>query len=671
MSLAEKNREPERPPVLPTRVPTHVDPADRQRSEARQRRWMALLTALCAVALGVGWLVERFEFAPSAAQITLAIVAFGAGGGLSTARALRGLYHGTVSIDLLMVTAAVGAAAVGAWIEGGILLFLFSLSSTLEQFALHRTRRAIEALLDLRPAEATVRRPDGERRIPAAEIEIGDVVVVRPGERLPADGVVVVGTSSVDQSPMTGESIPVDKTVGDAVFAGTLNQEGAIEIRATRLPGDTTLQRIIRLVEEAQNQKASSQRFTDWFGQRYTIGVFGAALLAVVIPWLVLGNNLDAAFYRAMTILVVASPCAVVISIPAAILSAIARGARDGVLFKGGAHLERAATITAVAFDKTGTLTVGRPTLTAVRAARGIDPDTVLRLAASGECRSEHPLARAVTDAARSRNIFFLPCASLEAIVGHGIRARLESGDVWVGKKSLMMKLGLAVPADLDASAVESAMAGQTVMYVADSSRVLGIIAAADTLRPTARETIERLRCLGIKTITMLTGDNETVARAIASQLGISHDAELLPEDKLRIIQRMRGEGEAVAMVGDGINDAPSLATATLGVSLGGASTDVALETADLVLMGSDLRRLPEAIGLARRMNQIIRQNLVFAFSVMALLLIATFVEALRLPFAVVGHEGSTVLVILNGLRLLSASPSPTSRRGSRPAASA
>jgi Cd2+/Zn2+-exporting ATPase len=612
---------------------------------------MALLTATCALSLATAFVGDRLGLLPISVVVALAVVAYLAGGGFSGARAIGELAHGQLSIDLLMVTAAAGAASVGAWAEGGILLFLFSLSNTLEKFALHRTRRAIEALLDLRPQEATVRRNGRDERIPTAALVVGDVVIVRPGERIPADGVVAAGVSSVDQSPMTGESVPVDKRIGDPVFAGTLNQEGALEVKATRPPNDTTLQRIIRLVEVAQSEKAESQRFTDWFGRRYTIGVFSAALLAIVIPSLVLGESMATAFYRAMTILVVASPCAVVISIPAAILSAIARGARGGILFKGGAHLERAATIRSVAFDKTGTLTVGRPTLTAVCAAEGVDERTVLQLAASAESRSEHPLARAIVEEAGARGIPLLPCTKLEAVVGHGIIARSDSRTIVVGKRQLVERRGLTPPQEIEAGVAELARQGQTVMYVADESRVLGLVAAADTLRPTAVEALERLRQLGVRDLVMLTGDSSAVAAQIASQLDIKYHAELLPEDKMRVVEAL---GSQVAMVGDGINDAPSLAAASLGVSLGGSSTDVALETADLVLMGNDLRRLPEAIGLARAMNRIIRQNLVFAFSMMAVLLIATFVVSLRLPFAVVGHEGSTVLVILNGLRLLS-----------------
>ncbi|HLZ10084.1 MAG TPA: heavy metal translocating P-type ATPase [Chloroflexota bacterium] len=641
-------------PEIIVPLPTNPDDHTRKRvSEARLRRTMAVLTSINLVTLVGAWLISSTGSAIGSIVLPLVVIAYLAGGGFSAAKALDQLRRGKFTIDLLMVTAALGAASVGAWAEGGVLLFLFSLSNTLEKFALHRTRQAIETLLDLRPPEAVVIRDGRDIRIPTTELVIGDIVVVRPGERIPADGVVVVGASSVDQSPMTGESIPVDKAAGDSVFAGTLNGEGSLELRSTRPANDTTLQRIIRLVEVAQSEKAESQRFTDWFGTRYTIGVFIAAILATLLPRIVLGEALSISFYRAMTLLVVASPCAIVISIPAAILSAIARGARSGILFKGGAHLERAAKITAVGFDKTGTLTLGRPVLSEVRAVPGVETNTILQLAASAEARSEHPLARAIVDGAKAKNINLLACTSLAAIVGHGIEARIDGRLVWIGKKGLLELHGLVVPDTLLREARELAASGQTVIYVGDEAGVLGLVAAADTLRPYLDEALNSLRRLGINRLVMLTGDNSTVAATMASRLGIDYKADMLPVDKMVAIEELLEKGEFVAMVGDGINDAPSLAAATLGVSLGGTSTDVALETADLVLMGSDLRRLPEAIGLARAMNQIVRQNLIFAFSVMIILLISTFALSLRLPFAVVGHEGSTVLVILNGLRLL------------------
>jgi len=629
---------------------------DRQaarRAEARERQMMAALTMTCLVSLVSAWGGKTTGVLPNDVVVALAIVAYLAGGGFATARALSELRHGYLSVDLLMITAALGASTVGAWAEGGVLLFLFSLSNTLERFALHRTRRAIESLLDLSPPEAVVLRDGRELTISTTDVLVGDIVIVRPGERIPADGVVASGTSSVDQSPMTGESIPVEKNIGDPVYAGTLNQHGALEVSVTKPAHDSTLQRIIQLVEEAQSEKAQSQQFTDWFGRRYTFGVFAAAALAILIPWEILGQPWSVSFYRAMTLLVVASPCAVVISIPAAILSAIARAAHGGMLFKGGAHLERAGKIDAVAFDKTGTLTIGRPILTGIWTAPGVERSQVLQVAASAEARSEHPLARAVVDGASTEGVPLVACTSLEAVVGKGIRAELESGTALIGRKALLDEEGIAISPELVSVAEEMARKGQTTVYVASDRQVLGVLAAADTLRPTAREAINRLRRLGINDVVMLTGDNRTVARAIAEQLGIAFQAELLPLDKLRSVEELGQKGRRVAMVGDGINDAPSLASATLGISLGGNSTDVALETADLVLMGDDLRRLPEAIGLSRATNRIIRQNIIFAFSVMALLVVATFFLSLRLPLAVLGHEGSTVLVILNGLRLL------------------
>jgi Cd2+/Zn2+-exporting ATPase len=446
--------------------------------------------------------------------------------------------------------------------------------------------------------------------------------------------------------------------VGDTVYAGTLNQQGAIEIAVTRLAGESTLARVVQLVAEAQSERAQSQRFTEWFGARYTIGVLGAALLTLLVPLVFLHAPFGHAFYRAMTVLVVASPCAVVISIPATILAAITSAARAGVLFKGGAHLEQAATLQAIAFDKTGTLTVGRPRLVALVAAEGVSEEEVLRLAAAAESLSEHPLARAIVEAAKERGLTLEPASNLEALVGRGLRALVGARQVWVGKEVLFTERGLTLPDRLAAASERLASEGKTTMFVGEETRVLGLLAVADTIRPHTEEALQELHTLGIPHLFMLTGDNPAVARAIAGRLGMEFEAELLPEDKLRILQDLRARYGPVAMVGDGINDAPSLAVADLGISLAATGTDVALETASMVLMADDLRYLPYAISLARYANRIIRQNLLFAFGMMALLLSVTFFGTLRLPFAVLGHEGSTVLVILNGLRLL-AFPKP------------
>jgi Cd2+/Zn2+-exporting ATPase len=635
----------------PPRTRAAVQAARAQEATARRR--MAVLTGVCLLGWLFGLLGSTTGVLPHAVAIAGYAVACLAGGFYSTVRAVRELRLGFVTVDLLMITAAAGAAVVGEWPEGAFLLFLFSLSNTLEQYVLGRTRRAIEALMDLSPEEAVVRRDGREQKIAVEELVPDDILIVRPGERIAADGVIQVGQTNVDQSAMTGESMPVEKRIGDLVFAGTLNQRGAIEVRVSQRAGETALARIVQLVEEAQSEKAQSQRVTDWFGARYTLAVLGAATLTLAIPMLFLHEPFGPAFYRAMTVLVVASPCAVVISIPAAILSAITSAARGGVLFKGGAHLERAARVRAIAFDKTGTLTVGRPRLVELRVVEGASPDEVLRLAAAAEQLSEHPLAHAVVEAARSRGLEFEPASELEALVGRGVRARVGERSVWVGKAELFTEQGRMIPPALADAAATFAADGQTILFVGDDRAVLGLLAVADTLRAGTDEAVRRLRALGIEHLVILTGDNRVVAQAIAQRLGMDFEAELLPEDKLRAIRRLADRYGVVAMVGDGINDSPSLAAASLGVSLGSAGTDVALETADVVLMADDLRQLPCAIALARQAIRVIRQNLIFAFTVMALLLLAAFFGSLRLPFAVVGHEGSTALVILNGLRLL------------------
>ncbi|MBI3731940.1 MAG: cadmium-translocating P-type ATPase [Chloroflexi bacterium] len=621
--------------------------------EGAERKRMAALTARCLSGLLLGWAGETFRWLAGPVVLGLYALAYLAGGFYSTRRALRELRTGAVSVDFLMIAAALGAALVGEYPEGAILLFLFSFSNTLEQYVLGYTRHAIEALMDLTPEEASVRRDGREQRVPVEQLRVGDIVIVRPGERIAADGLIANGQTSVDESAMTGEAAPVEKGLGEVVRAGTLNQQGAVEIRVTRLAGETALARIVQLVEQAQSEKAQSERFTDWFGQRYTIAVLTSAALVFVAPVLLFGDPVSHAFYRAMTMLVVASPCAVVISIPAAILTAITSAARGGVLFKGGVHLERAAEIRAVAFDKTGTLTAGHPRLTDLITADGVSVNRLLSVAASAESRSEHPLAKAIVEAASARGLPLEPASRVEALAGRGIHAQIGARAVWVGKADLLLARGCSIPTNLAVADARFEADGATTVYVSDGQEVLGLLVMADTLRPSASEAIHALRASGLEHLVMLTGDRRRVAQTIAGRLGIEFEAELLPEDKLTVIHRLRERHGVVAMVGDGINDAPSLASADLGISLGGAGTDIALETADVVLMADDLRHLPYALGLARAAKRIIRQNLVFAFGMMAVLLAVTFFGSLRLPLAVVGHEGSTVLVILNGLRLL------------------
>lgn len=636
---------------------------DNWQAQDAERKRLATLTALCLVATLLAWIGEATAIAGQPVVLVLFGVAYFTGGFEATRRALGDLREGSLNVDLLMVLAALGAGSVGQWREGAVLLFLFSLSGTLEGFVLGRTRRAIAALMDLSPDVATVRREGKELQLPVEEVQIGEIIFVRPGERIPIDGEIVQGHSSVDQSAMTGESAPIEKAPGAAVFAGTLNGSGALEILVSQNASQSTLARIIQLVEDAQSEKAPSERFTDWFGARYTVAVLAAAALAIIIPTLFFSVPFQAAFYRAMTLLVVASPCAVVISIPAAIMAAIAGAAHRGVLFKGGAYLEEIGQLRAIAFDKTGTLTVGRPQLVNLQAANGQDANIMLALAASAESMSEHPLAKAVVEAAKERNLTLQTPGESQAIVGRGIQAKVGDRLIFIGKPDLWTERGLLMPPELQQAASEFTNLSQTTFFVGDENAILGVLSIADTLRPSAKPALGELKALGIEHITMLTGDNERVAEKIAGELGMSYQADLLPQNKLDAIKQLKERYGRVGMAGDGINDAPSLAKADLGISLGGTGTDVALETADVVLMSDDLRHLSYAIALSRQTRRIILQNLVFAFGMMALLIAGTFFASLRLPLAVLGHEGSTVLVILNGLRLLGFKYHPVTSR--------
>jgi Cd2+/Zn2+-exporting ATPase len=600
---------------------------------------------LCALLLVAGRLLEQVAPTAAVASYGLAYLAGGTGSAVVAWGALR---QGRVDINFLMLLAALGAAYLGAWTEGGILLVLFSSSNALEFYVMGRTRRAIRSLMSLRPLEALVRRDGREVTVPADTLRVGDLVIVRPAERLPADGVVAHGGSSLDQSPITGESIPVDVTVGSSVFAGTINQRGSLDIRVTKNPKDTTLARIIALVERAQTAQVPAQRIIDRFGQVYAVGVILAsgATYAVLAG---LGLPGAAAFYKAITLLVVASPCAVVISTPATVLSAIANAARRGVLFKGGAYLERLASVNTVVFDKTGTLTQGCPTVVDVVAFDG-SAGAVLEAAAALEQRSEHALADAVVDACRAHGVTPAAPVTFEAVTGRGVRGMVGGVFVRVGNEAFLAEEGITLSDEHRAVLGRLREEGKTPILVADS-RPRGIVALADTVRPEAAGAVQALRALGITRMIVLSGDHTQTVQAVARQLGLN-DArgDLLPEQKVEAI-KAAAQGGGVAMIGDGVNDAPALAEADVGIAMGAAGTDAAMETADVVLMGG-LSQLPYAIGLSRQTRRVIAQNLVVAFAVIAALVTTVFVTGLRLAFGVVGHEGSTVVVVLNGLRL-------------------
>lgn len=619
------------------------------------------------VLLTVGWLVGRFTEAPPAVSLGCFVAAYVLGARDNVGHFLgdlrRGKFH--FNIDLLMVVAAIGAAILGAWVEGALLLFLFSLGHALEQYALERARNAIAALAELAPQTALVVRDGRETAVPIADVRPGDHVVVKPAERFPVDGTVREGRSAVNQAPITGESVPVDKAPDDPVFAGSVNGEGALVVLVTAAIGDRTLDRVIRLVAEAQTQKAPTQQFTDRFERVFVPIVLVADLLVIVLPPLLGIWTWGESFYRGMALLVAASPCALALGTPAAVLAGIAQAARRGVLIKGGAYLEVLGSIDTLALDKTGTITRGEPEVTDLRPEPDVGEDRLLALTAAVERRSQHPLARAIIQAALERGLEVPTAGDLESVTGRGIRSTVDGAMVEVGRLLMFEETGAVVPAAIRASVTELEQAGRTTVVVRQrppaSAQVapqagdgwLGVIGVADAPRPGVRDTLNRLRAVGIRRIVMLTGDNAGVGKAVGDAVGVDEvRAGLLPEDKVAAIAELARDGR-VAMVGDGVNDAPALAHATVGIAMGGAGTAAALETADVALMGDDLGRLPFAMGLSRAARGVIRQNLAVSLGVIVLLVVATTTGLVGIGGAVVAHEGSTLVVIANALRLL------------------
>lgn len=645
---------------------------------AQFNRVEAILTALCGIFLVTGWLADQLGI-PELYHNALYVGAYLTGGYVGTVTALQALRARRLDVNVLMILAAVGAASIDYWAEGATLLFLFALSNTLQSYALGRSRNAIRALMKLRPNEALRLAADGTTKIvPIAELQIGERILIKPGERIAMDGRVAAGASAVDQAAITGESMPVEKTIGDDVFAGTMNGNGALEVNVTRLAQDTTLARVIELVEQAQTRKAATQRFLDEFEPKYALGVILLSLATLVISYVVLQMPWSDAFYRAMTLLVVASPCALVISTPASILSAIANGARNGILFKGGSYLEQAASLRALALDKTGTLTLGKPQVTDVIAASDVlgdkwfdanffehlDPqgpttpercgaDELLQLAASVERHSEHPLASAILAQAHKRSLELLPAQAVTAIPGKGLTGMVQGAQLQIGNKRMMESANQVWPEPLRRAARALEQQGKTVVGVSRNNHPLGFIAFADTIRPNAKEMLDRVRAYGIHRVIMVTGDTHRVAAAVAQTLELDeYYADLMPEDKVKLVERL-AQREPTAMVGDGVNDAPALAVSHLGIAMGAIGSDVALETADVVLMRDDLMRLPYLIDLSRRARRIVWQNISFSMAVIVVLIFSVFAFTLPLPLGVVGHEGSTLIVVLNGLRLL------------------
>ncbi|WP_378954730.1 heavy metal translocating P-type ATPase [Pelosinus sp. sgz500959] len=573
-------------------------------------------------------------------------------GGYYTAKSgfysLRSL---SFDMNFLMTVAIIGASAIGEWGEGATVAFLFSFGNTLQTYTMDKTRQSIQALMELAPPEALVRREDQELKLAIEEIVIGDIIIVKPGERIPMDGVVKEGTSAVNQATITGESIPVEKTTGDMVYAGTVNEHGALEIQVSKLASDSTLSKIMHLVEEAQAQKAPSQQFIDVFSKYYTPIVLLAAVGVMVIPWIFLGEPFAVWFYKGLVLLVISCPCALVISTPVSIVSAIGNSSRNGVLIKGGAYLEQMGTIQSIAFDKTGTLTYGRPIVTNIIPLDGSTEQDFLTTAASVEKRSEHPLAVAIVE--KAKDLPLKPISKFSALVGRGAQADVNGKTVYIGNIRLFNELGFEL-SQYEQAITTLEQEGKTVMLMGTKESISGIIAVADTLRANSVDAIITLRKAGMKHVAMLTGDNNRVASSIAEELKLDTVySELLPEDKVNAVKKLITEYGNVAMVGDGVNDAPALAAATIGIAMGVAGSDTALETADIALMSDDLGKLAYLIKLSRKTVGIIKQNIAFAILIKIVFVILTFAGYVNLWLAVFADMGSSILVTLNGMRLM------------------
>jgi len=631
-----------------------------------------LMSVASGLLLLAGWLVERAG-APFPAPIAIYALAIIVGGYFFGREAIEEfVFEREIGIELLMTVAAVVAVLMGQAAEGSMLAFLYSISEAAEGYTEEKTRAAVKALMSLSPRVALVRRDEREEEIPVEELMIDDVFVVKPGQAVATDGVVINGRSSVDQSPVTGESIPVEKSLGDPVFAGTINQEGALDVRVAKTATDNTISRIIQMVEEAQERKGQSQRFIERFGARYSPAVLFIGLLIAIVPPLFLGGMGSTWITRATIFIVAAAPCALVISIPITMIAALGTAARQGVLIKGGVFVEELARVRVVAVDKTGTLTRGRPEVTDVidlhspahpSQGKSVAAEKILTLAAAVESRSEHPLARAIVRAADARGMRGLPASDFRALAGSGAVGQVEGHSIVVGSPDLFSKL-LDADVPLRAQIEHLQQEGKTVSLVGaagpgerfEPATVLGLLAIRDAIRPNARQAIDALHSVGVRKVVMLTGDNERTAQAIAGELGIDEVyAGLKPEDKAVMVQELARRYGHVAMVGDGVNDAPALAQATVGVAMGAAGTDVALETADVALMADDLEKVAYALRLAHRSQTVVRQNLALSAVVIGALAVGAVAGLFSLPVAVLSHEISEFVVIASGLRMLRA----------------
>ena len=600
--------------------------------------------------IAAGWLFDKYG--NGADSIIAYLLAFVIGGFAKAKEGIEATYENKeLNVEMLMIFAAIGSAIIGYWTEGAMLIFIFAVSGALETYTMNKSHKEISSLMKLQPEEAFLISDGSEKRVPVSMLHIGDLILIKPGERIPSDGMIIKGQTNIDEAAITGESMPVSKGDKEEVFAGTVNMTGSITVQVTKASHDTLFQKIIQLVQSAQSEKSPSQLFIERFEGTYVKLVLSVVFLMFFLPHFILGWSWQEAFYRAMILLVVASPCALVASIMPATLSAISNGARRGILVKGGVHLENLSHLGAIAFDKTGTLTKGNPEVTEVIIKDGLDKDALIWKAASIESHSNHPLATAIVKYVKSNlNKELLHPDSLEDIPGWGVKATIN-GENWKIGKAAFVNQEL-IEKFADGKIKELAAHGNTLVFIEIDGELCAVIAMKDVVREETKLAIDHLKKQGIHTV-MLTGDSEKTARAIASESHVDEFfAECLPEVKVEKLKKLRTKYETVAMVGDGINDAPALAIANVGIAMGGG-TDVALETADIVLMKNDLPRIAEAIDLSKRMNKIIKQNVIFSITVIMVLISSNFFQILDLPFGVIGHEGSTILVILNSLRLL------------------
>ncbi len=623
----------------------------------------------CGVALGIGWGLSFVAAVPTPISLVCYIIAYFLGGFFTAGEAVSTIRRGGFEIDFLMLVAAIGAAILGEWAEGALLLFLFSIGHALEHYAMGKAKKSIAALTSLAPPTALVKRDGGSVELRIEELVVGDLIVIKPNSKIPADGLIVQGEGSVNQAPITGESVPVDKMAvandtyaivdinkvkaENKVFAGTINGASALEVKVLKEAKDSTISRLIKMVNEAEKQKSPTQLLTDRF-QRYFVPFVLILATTLCFAFVVLDETFAQSFYRAMAVLVAASPCALAISTPSAVLSGVARAARGGVLIKGGRPLEDLGSLQAIAFDKTGTLTEGKPQLTNVIPLNGIDESHLLKMVIAVEKLSDHPLAEAIVvgGLAKLGAVALPEAGKVKGIVGRGVEAIVEGKKLFIGNKALFAQD--STPADIIQQVEKLETHGHTTMLVKEDDQYIGILSLMDVPRPEAKAVLQQLAALGIKKMVMLTGDNQQVGEAVAKQIGIT-DAmgNLMPEDKVAAVEKLDLSEGMVAMVGDGVNDAPAMAKSTVGIAMGAAGSDVALETADIALMGDKLDSLPFAIGLSRQAKSIIRQNLWVSLGIVALLIPLTILGITSIGPAVMIHEGSTLLVVGNALRLL------------------